>query len=274
MKRHNHENPIGPDDVAEALSVLRDVIEWSVAPARWSEVDRSVTALTAALAAGDGSALRYQITVLELLGPVRQVITRGADAPVAPPDPIRERVLAAIADLSGFQMPNAAGQEVISVTIFMSDATGHERVESAVTGVLGSAGFYIVSREDPVEGSWFRRMQAAAVSPVAQQALAAALHTADSRLVLEQDARVTAILMQNVGPLIASLQPTKDAVVRVGAVLLVKSDWVVVVHQLTAQQQLVLDHSPELAAQPHGILNALGLPAAETGTVIPGNPPA
>ena len=59
-----------------------------------------------------------------------------------------------------------------------------------------------------------------------------------------------------------SLQPTKDAVLRVGALLIVKVDWAVNVFQLTAAQQALLDHRPQLATSPHEIVAALGLTAA------------
>jgi hypothetical protein len=239
--------PIGHDDVAEALSILRDVTEWSLAPARWAEVTRVVTALTAALTADDGAALEYAVSVLELLGPVRgqQAAVLEADVPVPAPDPVRSQVRAAIGLLAEFRVPAGAVQGFVPVTIFLSDAVGHEQAEAAVERLLQSAGLYIASREDPVQGSWFRRLLAGARSPAAREALAVAAHAAESRLVLEQDAMVTGMLMQNVGPLITALQPTKDAVVRLGAVLVVKVDWVLVVYQLTPGQQLKLDNSPE-----------------------------
>lgn len=66
-------------------------------------------------------------------------------------------------------------------------------------------------------------------------------------------------MMQNLGPVLDALQTTKDAVIRAGALLIVKVDGVVVVHQLTAEQQLMLDHQPQLAQSPHDILAALEL---------------
>jgi hypothetical protein len=72
-------------------------------------------------------------------------------------------------------------------------------------------------------------------------------------------------MMQNLGPVIGSLQPTKDAVIRVGALLIVKVDWAVAVHQLTAAQQLQLDHQPQLAASPRQILAVLEL--ASNGSI-------
>ncbi|MGW3668660.1 hypothetical protein [Streptomyces sp. NPDC005141] len=81
---------------------------------------------------------------------------------------------------------------------------------------------------------------------------------ADQRLVLAQDAALTSALMQHVPPLIAALDPTKDAVVRIGAVLIVKLDWQVFVLQLTAAQQATLDHQPQLVRSPQEALQALG----------------
>ena len=65
--------------------------------------------------------------------------------------------------------------------------------------------------------------------------------------------------MHNLPPLLGALQPTKDAVIRTGALLIVKVDWTVNVLQLTAAQQLLLDHRPQLASTPHEIVAALNL---------------
>lgn len=47
---------------------------------------------------------------------------------------------------------------------------------------------------------------------------------------------------------------------RVGALHVVKLDWTVQIFQLTAAQQAVLDHQPDLAMKPQEILTALRLP--------------
>lgn len=165
------------------------------------------------------------------------------------------------------------------VTIYLSDEEGHEQVEAAVEDLLALAGLRVEGRDDPVVGSWFRRMRAgirqAARSPAAKEGALIAAHVADTRLVLAQDAAVTATLMQNLGPVITSLQPTKDAVIRLGAVLIVKVDWVVAVHQLTAVQQVVLDHQPGLVMAPREIVAALDaavLKASEAAFTQPSLP--
>lgn len=66
-------------------------------------------------------------------------------------------------------------------------------------------------------------------------------------------------MLQNLGPVLVALQPMKEAVIRAGALLIVKMDSTLVVHQLTAAQQLQLDHQPQLAQSPHDILSALEL---------------
>lgn len=173
----------------------------------------------------------------------------------------------------GAQMGTAAWWQArqqlnMPVSIYLSDETIREQVETAVDRWLITADVSIDTRADPVVGSWFRRMQASAkrviTSPAAREALLTAAHVADSHLVQTQDAYITATLLQNVGPVLQALQPTKDAVVRAGALLIVKLDWVVQVHQLTAAQQAMLDHRSQLAASPKEIISALQL----TGPVL------
>ena len=147
----------------------------------------------------------------------------------------------------------------LPITIYLSAEGIHEQVELAIEAWLTAAELRIVSRDDPVEGSWFRRMRATFNSPGAREAALVAAHVVDTHLVLAQDAAVTMTLMHGVAPVLASLQPTKDAAIRLGAVLIVKVDWIVTVYQLTAAQQAVLDHRPELASAPKDILFALKL---------------
>lgn len=162
--------------------------------------------------------------------------------------------IAAVEENNASEMP---------VTIYLSDEGIHEEVEAAVEALLATAGLRIGSRDDPIAGSWFRRMKAfikeATHSPAAREAALVAAHVADTRFVLAQDAAVTATLLQNLGPVLGALQPTKDAVIRAGALLIVKVDWSVHVFQLTAAQQAMLDHQPQLARSPHEIITALDL---------------
>jgi len=158
---------------------------------------------------------------------------------------------------------------LLPVTIYLSEETGHELVQSAVENLLNEVGLRIESRDEPVIGSWFRQMWAAVGrgvrTPIAREGALVATHMADTRLVLAQDAVITSKLMENLPPLIESLQPTKDAVIRIGALLIVKVDWVVTIHQLTAAQQAILDHRPQLTAAPHEIITTLKTLAQDDG---------
>lgn len=154
-------------------------------------------------------------------------------------------------------------QTTLPITIYLSDESAHEQVEAAVEDLLVATGGHIEHRDDPVLGSWFRRMRAKVSefvdSPLGDEVKNLAAHTAESRFVHAQDATVTATMLQNLGPVLAAIQPTKEAVIRAGALLIVKRDSTLVVHQLTPVQQLQLDHQPQLAQSPHDILSALKL---------------
>jgi DNA-binding CsgD family transcriptional regulator len=71
----------------------------------------------------------------------------------------------------------------------------------------------------------------------------------------------SAAFTRDLEPLIASLETTKNAVIRIGTVLIVKVDRGLNVFRLTTRQQMILDHSPKLTVSPHKILTALGLTA-------------
>ena len=152
----------------------------------------------------------------------------------------------------------------LPISIYLADEDIHAQVEAAVEEWLTKANISIEEREQPIIGSWFRQMRATAKaalnSETAQDVAMTAVHAADARLILAQDASITATLLSNLGPVIHSLQPTKDAVLRVGALLIVKVDWAVQVIQLTAAQQAILDHQPQLASAPHQVIAALQLP--------------
>jgi hypothetical protein len=155
------------------------------------------------------------------------------------------------------------GVATAAVTVYLSRETDHARVVAAVEDALATAGLHIEQRDEPVLGSWFQRMRAVAKqavsSPGGREAIETAAHGLDMRLILAQDAQVTATLMLNVPALLQSLDHTKDAVLRIGALLIVKIDWTVQVIQLTPAQQFKLNHQPQLSSSPHEIVRALGL---------------
>jgi hypothetical protein len=52
----------------------------------------------------------------------------------------------------------------------------------------------------------------------------------------------------------------------------VKVDWVVQVYQLTAAQQAILDRTPELAASPKAIVDALQLASSAVKETVQSSP--
>jgi hypothetical protein len=149
-------------------------------------------------------------------------------------------------------------------SIYISDESSHKTVEMAVARMLRKAGLHVAYREPPVYGSWFRklgvRVRHVASSRIGMEVGISALHALDSHLALAKDAEITAALLQNLGPVLTAIQPQKEAVIRAGALLIVKVDDAVSVNQLTSAQQLVLDHMPDLVRSPREILKALGVP--------------
>jgi hypothetical protein len=254
-------------DIAEALQTVRDVAALTLTEPQWAEADAAASVLANALARDDPEALQEALADLELFGPTR--LAMGDSARANLPAPAHIQVLIKTLEQGTAQVD----QNLLPVAVYLSDAALHEQVEVAVEALLATAGLTIVERGTPVLGSWFRRMRAAVVratrSPATGEVVRSVVHTIDVEYLQRPDAEVTAILMQNLSPLIGSLQPTKDAVVRAGALLVVKVDWTVVVHQLTPGQRLLLDHNPDLESAPHSILATLG---AHGGQGVDGSP--
>ena len=116
----------------------------------------------------------------------------------------------------------------IPVTIHLS--AGDAEIEAAVVALLATAEAEITSRE--ADGSL------------------RAWPTTD-------EATLTATCLRGLGPVIALLQAHEEAVLRVGAVLVVKQGPRLTVQELTEAQQARLDHEPDLATAPALILSTL-----------------
>ncbi|HEX4831633.1 MAG TPA: CATRA system-associated protein [Trebonia sp.] len=268
------------DDAAGAVPLLRLAGQWRLPAVRWADVDRVAMAVLRAVADDDGAALRTAVQALAVLGPVRY--SSGAQSQV-PPDGVRAQLTAAATVLRELSRPGgeagerAGGQPgpaaFVPVTIYLSEEAGHERVEQAVADLLAVAGLVITGRDEPVLGSWSRRMRAAlaqaAQSPAGRAALEAAALRADLELVRAREAEVAALWMANVGPLLTSLRHTPDAVIYLGVVLIVKSGGTPFVCKLSTHQQLVLNNAPHLVAAPDKVLALLGAAAGSAAGALP-----
>lgn len=142
-----------------------------------------------------------------------------------------------------------------TVSIYLSDEKDHQQVEAAVEGALKWIGLSIHHREIPLAGSWFRRMYARLPDDGTNPLPARPNVTVPGQAAANQEAA----LMTNLGKLIESLESTRDAVVRLGPVLIVKANGLLSVNQLTPAQQELLYQRPDLTAAPGEILIALRL---------------
>jgi len=68
---------------------------------------------------------------------------------------------------SGFDLIRASSQRseapFILITIYLSEERGHEHVRHDVENMAAESGLRIDSHDDPVIGSWFRRIRAVAL---------------------------------------------------------------------------------------------------------------
>lgn len=149
------------------------------------------------------------------------------------------------------------GTWVVPVSIYLGDGTGHDAVENAVVNALEASGLVLLDGEDPIVGSWFRRLRAKAAEFERSELGATAAHAAEIHLVTARDAEVTARLMEHLAPVIESLRPERNTALRIGALLIVKVEGELTVLQLTPAQQYRLNHEPHLVQQPRALLHAL-----------------
>lgn len=202
----------------------------------WDDIQRlanprqleRLAGLLAGTAEADPGVARAELTdlLLDILPPRHPLIGRLRSAPA----------------LSGGRK---TGLDTVPVTIYLTNEQYHAQVESAVETLLAAAGLRIADRDDPVIGSWFQRMTARGGDGMGSPA--------------SQDAEVTAKLLENLAPVITALQPVRGAVIRAGALLVVKQDDDINVLQLTPVQQARLERYPQLARSPHEIAAVLGL---------------
>ena len=157
---------------------------------------------------------------------------------------------------------------LVPVTIYLSEDDGHEQVQTAVEDLLRTAGWQIVHHDDPVAGSWFRRMWAQ-FGLVAGSMATIAGHRVESEQVRWPDADMTATMLRHVGPVITALQPTRNAVIWAGAVLIMKVNGVVSVRELTIDQRAWLTRQPALVTAPEDLAAALRLDGNRSPNSLP-----
>ncbi|MEU3269940.1 hypothetical protein ABZ639_03785 [Saccharomonospora sp. NPDC006951] len=149
----------------------------------------------------------------------------------------------------------------LAVSCHLPGAGDPGAVLTEVEHLVALAGRETVAREDTEGGFWFRTALSGGTAEKAP--LADALESRPPGHTEPDDAVVTAALMRHLGPLLESLQGTENAAVRLGALVVVKAGEAMAVHQLTDDQQRVLDSRPALLATPDEVLPTLGLAGTE-----------
>jgi hypothetical protein len=76
---------------AEALEVLRDVLEWRTTSENWDRIARALETMAAAIVKADLDALQVAADALELMSPIR-IIRIGDVYGDPPPETVRDRV--------------------------------------------------------------------------------------------------------------------------------------------------------------------------------------
>jgi hypothetical protein len=155
---------------------------------------------------------------------------------------------------------------LLEASIYLSDEDSAPQVRGALVEILARCGLSIEDAEVSEIGSWFQRVRVAfrsvITSPAGVEAAQTAAHAAEARIVLANDAQITAMLLRELPPLISSLDKTKDAAIPVGALLILKIEWTVHVAQLGPAQQLLLNHQRQ-PLSPHVVVDVLGLGITE-----------
>ncbi|MFC7386779.1 DUF6879 family protein [Sphaerisporangium rhizosphaerae] len=176
----------------------------------------------------------------------------------------------------------AAGRlrRAVPVYIYLTEEAGHERVQEAVEQVMAAAGLEVTERLEPHRGSWLRgmvgRTRERLTTDEMLERFARLEQAAQLQVLGRPQAEVDAAQGAAVAQLITALDKTKDAIVQIGSILLIKVDWVVSVRNLTPQELRLLDGRPELFRDPAGVLAALrgvpdgkpAIPPGDTGELI------
>lgn len=162
---------------------------------------------------------------------------------------------------TSIRITRGLGVTILPVSIFLGAGHDSPTVENAVSQLLTELGMAAFGHEPPVIGSWYRdlwartRKQTAHLTP---EQIAAEL---ERKLRIEVFDKAQAVIdnQQATGAaaLIAALQGEDRACVRVGSILVLKIDGLVLVNNLTQLQLSWLERNQALLRDPEGLLSGL-----------------
>jgi hypothetical protein len=152
----------------------------------------------------------------------------------------------------------------VPISIYLETAEHTAAIEAAVREVADQLGLDIIADEEPVLGSWFKRMIARGRAEFTEERVRTAVESAIRAVELEQvekrQAQVNATNIGAVAGLIDKLASTPSAVIQVGSLILIKTSETLVVRELTQAEQTMLRDNPSLLTSPD----------AAAATLIPG----
>ena len=141
--------------------------------------------------------------------------------------------------------------------IYLADGSQHAAVQSALESVLADHGVGDLQWEDPRTGSWYRQGKAKAAVEELGRIVVELRRAAELQVLDIPQSTVDASQGHAVAELLTALSGEQAAVIQIGSILLVKSDGIPVVRNLTQFELAVLQRNPTWLTDPSRILQAL-----------------
>lgn len=153
--------------------------------------------------------------------------------------------------------------QVLPVTVFTDTHRAGDvtQVSRALRSFLASLGFDFFFEGPDEWGSWFRRSYARSKEALTSQGVKDTLTRAERALEIQTlhipQAQIDAMQADAAARLIAALDPTPNALVQIGSVLLLKVDGTPIVRNLTQIELSYLEHNKHLYKSPKDALEEL-----------------
>lgn len=149
----------------------------------------------------------------------------------------------------------------IAVSIYLSDGQAHQAVEEALELLLAETSLESYGHEEPVIGSWYRRFWVKAREETAHLNAAQIAAEVERKIRMEVFDKAQAVIdnQQATGAaaLISAIQGEERACIRVGSILVIKVDGLVLVNNLTQMQLSWLERNQMLLRDPEALLKGL-----------------
>ena len=156
----------------------------------------------------------------------------------------------------GIDQQNKKPDAQIPIRLYMSDSQDHERVEAALRDLIDEFGFKIDRESPPSFGSYWRELRArprrSGTDPSTVHQTMAELDRM-IRWHIDHDRQLTGFETEAkaIAELVSSLEATREAVIQVGSVLLIKADNIIIVRHLSPEQIASYEDNPHCFRDAH-----------------------